>query len=96
MKGLAFSFTEKCQFTVKIDRNSVFLTRKAHILDRLHIKASYISFYGFFFQILTQNLKGLAVSFIEKHQFAIKSDRSSVFLGYKVHILYQLCIMVRI
>jgi hypothetical protein len=47
LNGLAFSFTEKCQFTVKIDRNSVFLTRKAHILDRLHIIAPYISFYRF-------------------------------------------------
>jgi hypothetical protein len=35
-KLLAFDFTEKCQFTAKTDRNSVFLCHEANILDRLY------------------------------------------------------------
>jgi hypothetical protein len=57
-KGLAHSLTEKLQFAAKIDRNSVFLGRKAQILNRLQIIVPYISFYEFKkFQILAQNAK---------------------------------------
>jgi hypothetical protein len=46
-KVLAFGFAEKRQFVAKTDRNSVFLGRDTHILDRLYILVLYISFYGF-------------------------------------------------
>jgi hypothetical protein len=44
---LAYGFTENHQFMAKTDRNSVFLGRDPHILDRLYIMISYMSFYGF-------------------------------------------------
>jgi hypothetical protein len=37
----AFGFTEKCQFTIKTDRNSVFFGRDTHIPDRLYIMISH-------------------------------------------------------
>jgi hypothetical protein len=43
-KGLAFGLTEKHQFLVKIDRNSIFLGREVQILDQLHIMVMYINF----------------------------------------------------
>jgi hypothetical protein len=45
---LAYDFTENHQFGVKTDRNSIFLGRDRHILDRLYITVPYMSFYGFF------------------------------------------------
>jgi hypothetical protein len=92
---LAFGFTEKRQFAAKTDRNSVFLDRKADILDRLHIVIPFVSFYSFKkIQILAQNPKGLGFSFTEKWQFAAKTDQNSVFLGHKTQILNCLHIMV--
>jgi hypothetical protein len=44
---LAYGFSENYKFTEKTDRNSVFIGREPHILDRLHIMVTYISFYGF-------------------------------------------------
>jgi hypothetical protein len=46
-KGLPFGFTEKRELAAKIEWNSVFLGRKAQILDWLHIMVLYINFYGF-------------------------------------------------
>jgi hypothetical protein len=46
-KGNAFGFTEKRQLAVKTDQNYIFLSRKAQILDRLHIVVMHISFYEF-------------------------------------------------
>jgi hypothetical protein len=46
-KGLAFEFIEERQFVVKTNRNSVFLGRKAHIPDRLHIMVLLIILYVF-------------------------------------------------
>jgi hypothetical protein len=46
LKVLAFGFTEKRQFAAKTDRNSVFLGRKADIIDRLHIVIPFVSFYS--------------------------------------------------
>jgi hypothetical protein len=44
---LAFSFTEKCQIMAKIDRNSVFLSREAHISNRLYIMVLYVKKFRF-------------------------------------------------
>jgi hypothetical protein len=44
---LAFVFNEKCQFVIKIGRNSVFIGRDVHILDQLYIMVMYLNFYGF-------------------------------------------------
>jgi hypothetical protein len=86
-KGLAFDFIKKCRFATKIDRNSVFLGRKAQILNRLHIMVSYISFYGLKKnQILAQNPKVLAFGFTEKCYFVAKTDRNFIFLGRKAQI----------
>jgi hypothetical protein len=91
-KGLAHSLTEKLQFAAKIDRNSVFLGRKAQILNRLQIIVPYISFYEFkIFQILAQNAK---VQFYRKRQFTVKTDRNSVFLGQNTQIPDRLHIML--
>jgi hypothetical protein len=46
-KVLAFDSTEKCQFVTKTDRNTVFIGRGAHILDRLYIMVLYLKFYRF-------------------------------------------------
>jgi hypothetical protein len=45
-------------------------------------------------QISAQNPKGLAFGFIEKRQFAAKTNRNSVFLGCKAHISDRLHITV--
>jgi hypothetical protein len=53
-KGVAFGSIENRQFPVKTDQNSIFLGRKAHILDWLHIMfLQVLNFY----QILAQNSK---------------------------------------
>jgi hypothetical protein len=94
-KGLVFSFTEECQFVTKTDSNSVFVGRKAHTLDRLHIMPPHISFYGFKKnQVSAQNPKGLAFGLTEKILFAKKTDPNSVFLSCKAHILDQLYILI--
>jgi hypothetical protein len=65
--GLASDFTEKWQFMVETDPNSVFLDRKAQILDWLHIMVLYLNFYGVLKnQILDQNSKVLAFNFTIK------------------------------
>jgi hypothetical protein len=43
----AYGFTVNRQFAAKTDRNSVFLGRDPHILDRLYIMVLYLSFHGF-------------------------------------------------
>jgi hypothetical protein len=93
---LAYSFTENHQFTVKTDRNSVFLGREAYILNRLYIMVPYMSFYRFQKknQILVQNSSVLAYGFTKNCQFAIKIDRNSVFLGHKACIPDWLYIML--
>jgi hypothetical protein len=63
--GLFFGINEKRLFVVKIDRKSLFLGRKIHILDWLHIMVLYISFYGL--KKLTQNSKG-SLRFYRKMQ----------------------------
>jgi hypothetical protein len=63
--GLFFAINEKRLFVVKIDRKSLFLGRKIHILDWLHIMVLYISFYGL--KKLTQNSKG-SLRFYRKMQ----------------------------
>jgi hypothetical protein len=93
--GLASDFTEKWQFTVETDPNSVFLDRKAQILDWLHIMVLYLNFYGVLKnQILDQNSKVLSFGFTAKRQFAAKTGQNSIFLGYKSQILDRLYIMV--
>jgi hypothetical protein len=95
-KRLAFGFNEKHQFAVNTDRNSTFLGRKAHILDRLHTMVPYRIFTGLKkFQILAQNPKGGSIRFYQKHKFTVKSDRKSVFRGCKTHISDQLHIIVQ-
>jgi hypothetical protein len=44
---LAYGFGENYQFAIKTDRNFVFLDCDTHILNRLHIMVSYMSFYRF-------------------------------------------------
>jgi hypothetical protein len=39
---LVFGFTEQRRFMPKTDRNSAFLSRDPHILDRLYIVVIYI------------------------------------------------------
>jgi hypothetical protein len=83
---LAFGFTNKWQIAVKIVRNSVFLSRKGQIRDRLHIMVSYISFYVFFkkIQISAQNPKGVvAFGFIKKCQFVTKNWPKLCIFYYK-------------
>jgi hypothetical protein len=52
----------------KIERNSKFLGRKAHILDQLHVMVHIKVFTGFFkkIKISAQNSKGLAFGFTQK------------------------------
>jgi hypothetical protein len=45
-KVSAFGFTKNYNLWEKIERNSIFHDRKAHILDQLHVMVPYISFYG--------------------------------------------------
>jgi hypothetical protein len=44
---VAYGFTKNHQIVVKIVRNSVILGPNPHILDRLYILVSYMSFFGF-------------------------------------------------
>jgi hypothetical protein len=44
-KLLAFDFTQKRHFMTKIDQNSIFFCREAHIPDQLYITFMHISFY---------------------------------------------------
>jgi hypothetical protein len=44
---LAYGFNKNHHFAAKTDRNYVFLGRDPHILDRLYIMVSYMSFYMF-------------------------------------------------
>jgi hypothetical protein len=46
-KGVSLRFTENRQFRAKTDRNSVFLGRCPHIVNRLYIMVPYMSFYRF-------------------------------------------------
>jgi hypothetical protein len=81
---LGVGFTEKDQLTAKTDRNSIFLGRKAHILDRLHIIVLYISLYEFLkIQILAQNAKRLAFGFIENVSLREKLTETLYFLVVK-------------
>jgi hypothetical protein len=68
---LVVGFTEKHQFEVETERNSVFLGREAHILVRLYLMVMYIILRN---QILAQNAKVLSFSFMEKRQFLLKTD----------------------
>jgi hypothetical protein len=73
-KVLAFGCTEKCQFVIKTDRDSVFIGCDAHILHRLYIMVMYLKFYRFKKnQILAQNSMVLGFCFTEKCQFVIKT-----------------------
>jgi hypothetical protein len=45
---LAYGFTENRQLAAKTDQNSVFPGCDHHILDRLYLMVSYMSFYRFF------------------------------------------------
>jgi hypothetical protein len=65
----------------------------AQIPDRLHIMVSYISFYVFKKnQILAPNPKR-AFGFTEKCSFAVKTDRTFIFLCCKAHIPDRLHVM---
>jgi hypothetical protein len=44
---LAYGFSENHQLGAKSNRNSVFLGRDPHIVDRLYIMVLYMSFYEF-------------------------------------------------
>jgi hypothetical protein len=46
-KGVAYDYTENCQFRVKTDQNSIFLGRDPRIVNRLSIMVPYFNFYGF-------------------------------------------------
>jgi hypothetical protein len=46
-KGVAYGFTDNCEFGAKTDRNSVFLSRDPYIANRLSITVPYFNFYGF-------------------------------------------------
>jgi hypothetical protein len=78
----------------KLYRNSAFLIREAHILDRLYIMVLHISFYMFKKnQILAQNLKLLALSFTKNEILWQKLYQNSAFIGHEAHILDRLYIM---
>jgi hypothetical protein len=47
MHRLAYGFSEIRYCAAKTDRNSVFLSRDPHILDRLYVMVLYMSFYEF-------------------------------------------------
>jgi hypothetical protein len=61
-KWLAFGFTEKCLFVIKIGRKSAFHPREAPILTRLDITVLYIVVWGFW-KILSFGQKPKEVSF---------------------------------
>jgi hypothetical protein len=64
--GLAFGFIEECQFEAKIDRNPIFLGRKAQISDWLHIMVMHTCFYDFKKNsIFTSKSKGISPFFTE-------------------------------
>jgi hypothetical protein len=44
---VAYGFTENRQFGAKTDRNSIFLGRDPHMVDRLSKTVPYMNFYGF-------------------------------------------------
>jgi hypothetical protein len=44
---VAYGFTENRQFGAKTDRNSIFLGRDPHMVDRLSKMVPYMNFYGF-------------------------------------------------
>jgi hypothetical protein len=46
-KGVAYGFTENCQFRAKTDRNTVFLGRDPRIVNPLSIKVMFFNFYWF-------------------------------------------------
>jgi hypothetical protein len=79
---------------VRTDQNSIFLDRTVYILNQLYIMVFYINYYGLKNQISAQNSNVLVFDFIETHQFVLRTDRNSVFLGYEAHILDQLYIMI--
>jgi hypothetical protein len=94
-KVLILGSTEKCHFVAKTDRNSVFLGHETYISDQLDILVPYINSYRFSnLSNFVSKFEVLAFDFTEKRQFMRKTDRNSVFLDRKAHILYQLYIMV--
>jgi hypothetical protein len=93
--GVAYGFTENCQFGAKTDRNSVSPGRDPRIANRLSITVLYFNFYGFEkFHIFAQNPKVLAYGFTENGQFEAKTDQNSIFLGHDPRIANRLSIKV--
>jgi hypothetical protein len=72
---LAYGFTKNRQFGVKIDRNSVFLSREWHITDWLFITFPCMSFYGFW-KNSNFRLKSIGVSlkFYQNRHFGGKNS----------------------
>jgi hypothetical protein len=68
LMGLAFGFTEKCLFAMKIGQKSIFHSHQAHILSQLDIIVLYTIFLRFKkkYRVSAQNPKGLAFGFTEK------------------------------
>jgi hypothetical protein len=79
--GVAYGFTENCQFGAKTDRNSVSPRRDPRIANRLSITVLYFNFYGFEnFHIFAQNPWVLAYGFTENCQFGAKLTETPYFL----------------
>jgi hypothetical protein len=79
--GVAYGFTENCQFWAKTDRNSVSPGRDPRIANRLSITVLYFNFYGFEnFHIFAQNPWVLAYGFTENYQFGAKLIETPYFM----------------
>jgi hypothetical protein len=92
---LDYDFTKNSQFAAKTDRNSVFLWRDPHILDREYLMVPYMSFYRF---LKNSNFHskyvGVSINYTENRQFRAKTNRNSVFLGCDSHIIDWLYITI--
>jgi hypothetical protein len=84
---LAYGFTKKCQFRAKIDWNSVFLGHVPHIMVRLSITVSYMSFVGFEKNSNIRSKSIGAYDFTEITSLGAKTYWNFVFLSRDPHIL---------
>jgi hypothetical protein len=94
-RWLAYNFTTNHQFAVKTDRNFVFHGRHSHILDRLYIMISYMSFCGFkkIWNFSSKSI-GVRLRFYRKSPVCAKNVWNSVFHARVLHVPDWLYIMV--
>jgi hypothetical protein len=90
-KGVSVRFYKKYLFMTKMDRQSVFPPRVAHILSWLYILVLYTNFRGLEkYRFSAQNAKGFGFGFTNKCLFTVKTDQKSIFHLCETHILSQI------